>query len=462
MERADLLDNRFRKALLETIPCAVFLLDASQRITYANPFSRDLTGYSPEEIVGKTCQGLSLMFSAAQDPDVLRTMCPFGRAGDIWDEQLEIRRKDGKHLPVVRKAQPVLDDNGNTVGAIQILVDVSVIAEARTEILSLEHEIAQLGRYGQIIGGGEQMRKLFEAMELVSSTDASVIVQGETGTGKELVARTLHSHSSRKEKIFLPVNCGALPEGLIEAELFGHAKGAFTGAIQDKPGRFEQAQGGTLFLDEVAELPQPAQVKLLRVLQQRQVTRVGEALPRDVDVRILAATHRDLHKRIQAGAFREDLYYRLNVVTLHVPPLRDRREDIPHLVEHFCKQFNRRYHREVSGPDAQAMDLLMACPWPGNVRQLENALEHAFALTPAGQKVLSASALPAEIRRIQVTPPENSENSAGQSTRDPDSQARDLRDALAAAEGNKTRAAEILGITRAGLYKKLKRLGIDL
>lgn len=459
MERPDPLDARFRKVLLETIPCAVFLLDASQRVTYANPFSQDLTGYAPEEIVGKTCQGLSLMFSVQQDPDVLRTMCPFGRARGIWDEQLEIRRKDGKHLPVVRKAQPVLDEQGNTVGAIQILVDVSVITEARSEILWLEHEVAQLGRYGQIIGSGEQMRKLFEAMELVSSTDASVILQGETGTGKELVARTLHAHSPRKEKVFLPVNCGALPEGLIEAELFGHAKGAFTGAIQDKPGRFEQADGGTLFLDEVAELPLPAQVKLLRVLQQRQVTRVGEALPRDVDVRILAATHRDLHKQIQAGAFREDLYYRLNVVTLHIPPLRDRREDIPHLVEHFCTQFNRRYQRDVTGPDSQAMELLMACPWPGNVRQLENAIEHAFALTPAGRKVLPASALPAEIRRIQSTSPGPAGARTGQS---PDSEAQTLRDALAAAEGNKTRAAEILGITRAGLYKKLKRLGIDV
>jgi PAS domain S-box-containing protein len=459
MELPEHLDAHFRKALLETIPCAVFLLDQAQRVIYANPFSQDLTGYTPEEIIGKTCQGLSLMFSTEQDPEVLRTMCPFGRNDAIWNEQLEIRRKDGRHLPVVRKAQPVLGDDGRTIGAIQILVDVSVIKQARSEIRTLEHQVAHLGRYGEIVGSGEQMRKLFEAMELVAPTDAAVIIQGETGTGKELVARTLHTRSPRKEQVFLPVNCGALPEGLIEAELFGHAKGAFTGAVADRAGRFEQADGGTLFLDEVAELPLSAQVKLLRVIQQQEVTRVGEGSPRPVDVRILAATHRDLQERIRTGAFREDLYYRLNVVTLHVPPLRDRREDIPQLIRHFCSQLNRKYDRDVSGCDAQAMDLLLGHPWPGNVRQLENALEHAFALTPAQDRSLQASALPAEIR--QMAPAGAKAQPAAKRRQEAVSEDHQIRDALAAAEGNKTRAAEILGLSRAGLYKKLKRLGID-
>ena len=449
------LGPRFREALLETIPCAIFLLDDRQRVLYANPMAQQITGYEADEIIGKTCESLSMMFRVEGDPEVLKTMCPFGRS--VWDEQCEIRRKDGRVLPVVRKAQPVQDSGGKVIGAIQILVDVSVLNQARSEIASLRQQIAATGRYGDLIGSSPQMRALYEAIDLVAGTDASVVIQGETGTGKELIARTIHARSRRSEAIFLAVNCGALPENLIEAELFGHVRGAFTGAAADRAGRFEEADGGTLLLDEIGELPPAAQVKLLRVLQEGEVTRVGESRPRKVDVRILAATHRDLAAEAGAGRFRMDLYYRLNVVLLKAPALRQRREDIPDLVRHFTGEMNAKYARAVRGFDAAAMQLLLAHPWPGNIRQLQHAIEHAFVLSDPKRTTLGLEALPAEMRQ-QAAPAEGAPSAA---TAEPADEAARVRAALEAAEGNKTRAAAMLGITRAGLYKKLRRLGID-
>jgi len=447
------LDDRFRTALMETIPCAVFIADGGGRIIYWNRSAEELTGYAAAEMIGRTCEPLGISESDEPDGEVIAAVCRHSGA-DKSTTECRIRHKDGHVVPVVRRATAVRDEAGEHLGAIVALVDVSAIKQARNEIRGLRDELARTRSFGEMVGGSPEMRKLYEAIELVAATDASVVIEGETGTGKELVARTLHARSRRGQNVFLAVNCGALAETLLDAELFGHVKGAFTGAVADRAGRFEEASGGTLLLDEVAELSPASQVKLLRVLQEGQITRVGESRPRDVDVRIIAATNRDLAAAAKAGTFRSDLYYRLRVVALHVPPLRSRREDIPELVGHFVERFNVRYGRRVEGFSAGAMDVLTRLAWPGNVRQLEHAVEHAFVVTPRDATELPAGALPDDLGRPahRAAP---AELPPGLDER------QQVLAALDRAEGNKSAAARILGITRAGLYKKLRRLGLQ-
>ncbi len=321
--------------------------------------------------------------------------------------------------------------------------------------------------FHNLVGRSARMREAFALLERAAGLDITVLLLGETGTGKELAARAVHYHSARRERRFVPVNCGALPGELVESELFGHARGAFTGATGAKPGLFEEAEGGTLFLDEVGELPLPAQVKLLRVLQEGEIRPVGESRAEKVDVRVIAATLRDLGKLVERGEFREDLYYRLNVVNLRMPPLRERREDIPLLARAFIHRFNRQLNREppVEGLNPEAEALMAAYAWPGNVRELENAMERAVLL--ADEALLLPSNLP---ERLWAAPPQPVAGSS--SVQQPSSDLslkramRELeetyiRAALRRTRGNRTRAAEVLDISHRALLYKIKEYGID-
>jgi two-component system, NtrC family, response regulator HydG len=456
MSQSRELDEPFRRALLETIPCAILMGDAEGRIIFWNSAAEELTGYQADEMIGSTCEVLQVRLSARPKPRDLKTLCPFAGGSDGWDEECELRRKDGGVVSVVRKIRAVKDEQGERIGGIQAMVNITAIKEAHTEIRALRRQISRSQRFGRIVGSSPQMRRLYEAVEMIAQTDASVVVEGETGTGKEVVARTIHERGPRAKELFLAVNCGALPELLLEAELFGHIRGAFTGASADRPGRFEEANGGTLFLDEVTEMPASAQVKLLRAVQEGEITRVGESLPRKVDVRIIAASNRDLEAEVQAGHFRQDLFYRLRVLALRVPPLRERRDDIPELVAHFVERFNARYKRQVEGCTREAMALLEVADWPGNVRQLEHAVEHAFVVTPAGDRWIAPESLPPDIARSKPHPQAPVRTSRAEGV---DEKAL-VSEALAQANGNKSAAARALGITRAGLYMKLRRLGL--
>jgi two-component system response regulator HydG len=453
------LDDRFRRALMDTVPCAVFVADAQGQITFWNRSAEELTGYAASEMLGGTCERLRIRESGETDNELVASVCRHAGEDESASE-CEIRCRDGRIVPVVRRARAVRDEAGETLGVIVALVDVSILKRARRQIEALRREIGRAGRVGDLVGRSEPMRKLYEAVELVADTDASVVIEGETGTGKELVARTLHARSGRREGVFLAVNCGALTETLLDAELFGHVKGAFTGAVADRTGRFEEASGGTLFLDEVAELSPASQVKLLRVLQEGEITRVGESRPRPIDVRVIAATNRDLAALARAGSFREDLFYRLRVVALKVPALRDRREDIPDLVVHFIGRLNDKYGRQVRRCSPEAMELLTAFDWPGNVRQLEHALEHAFVVTAEQEAVLPAASLPPEVAAELRPAASTAAEDALAPARAPVDERTATLEALAAAGGNKAKAARLLGLTRAGLYKRLKRLGI--
>jgi len=455
MKKLEKINQHFREALLETVPCAVFMVDQNHQVIYWNRSAEEITGYNESEIVGATCDKLRLNICANQDPEIRKTFCPLLSGGNSGEVECEMRRKDGSIVPVMRKSRPVFDHQNHIIGAIEALIDVSLIKQARTEIRLLKHEIARRGKYGELVGRSEKMQKLYELIQVISKNDANIIIEGETGTGKELVARTIHSESNRSEKIFLGVNCGALPESLLEAELFGHKKGAFTGAVEDREGCFETASGGTLFLDEIGEMPLSSQVKLLRVLQEKEVTRVGDSLPRSVNVRIIAASNKRLMDLVRTGKFREDLYYRLHVVGLTVPLLEERKEDIPDLVAHFIAQFNNEYKKSIEGCSPKVMDFLLSYNWPGNVRELEHVIEHAFAVTTNTQKVITLDSLPSEITH-QIKSGLSRKSVATETV---DEKAL-VATALAEAKGNKAYAARILGITRAGLYKKMRRLNM--
>ncbi len=314
--------------------------------------------------------------------------------------------------------------------------------------------------YTGIIGESAAMRAVFQAIERVRDTRVPVLIQGETGTGKELVARALHYTSHRKDKLFVPQNCSALPENLLESELFGHVRGAFTGADRDKKGLFELADGGSLLLDEIGEMPLLLQAKLLRVLQEGMIWPVGASQPKRVDVRILSATHRDLEVMLKEGSFREDLYYRLYVYPIRLPPLRERREDIALLAKHLCRQYARDFGRSITGFSPEALELLMSYSWPGNVRELQNELQRVLIQRSEGDLILAEDLSERILGHTGVI-------------NDPQVPRGTLKTMMAAVErillsralreqeGNKTRTAKALGITREGLHKKLSRLGMN-
>ncbi|MFW6050374.1 MAG: sigma-54-dependent transcriptional regulator [Myxococcota bacterium] len=353
----------------------------------------------------------------------------------------------------------------------------------RTRELSYKHvgPPAERGRY-RIIGQAPPMQEVYRIIERVADTPSTVLVTGESGTGKELVARALHENGGRADKPFIKVNCAAIPPDLIESELFGYERGAFTGAVTSKPGRFELADGGTLFLDEIGEIPASMQVKLLRALQEQEFERVGGIKTIGVDVRLVAATNRDLKDEIAAGRFREDLFYRLNVVQVHLPALRERRDDIPLLLEHFVERFNKRLGREVQSFADEARRALLAYPWPGNVRELENVVERCMLFSDG--PVVGADLLPPELREA-ADHPAGAEGRAAVSTGDlspvPSAAAvlepgaglkQTVREATAKLErdliaralgetgGNVTRAARLLKISRKSLQTKMKELGL--
>ncbi|MBI5068088.1 MAG: sigma-54-dependent Fis family transcriptional regulator [Deltaproteobacteria bacterium] len=328
---------------------------------------------------------------------------------------------------------------------------------------SLRRELEGVYSFHNIIGKSPRMREVFALLEQAAKLDITVLLGGETGTGKELAARAVHYHSARKERRFVPVNCGALPPDLVESELFGHVRGSFTGAAGDKAGLFAEADGGTLFLDEIGELPLPVQVKLNRALQEREIRRVGDNRAAKIDVRVIAATHRDLKEEARAGRFREDLFYRLHVFPIRLPPLRERREDIPLLAAHFLEKHARAFRRQVEAFEPDALRALTGYPWPGNVRELENAVERAVAVAHGGR--VGVKDLPDDVRGQQ----EGSlpaEELAKMPFRDAVELARDRisRDYLVALlrelEGNVTQAAVRAGVKRESLHRLLKQYGI--
>jgi DNA-binding NtrC family response regulator len=330
------------------------------------------------------------------------------------------------------------------------------VRHLRWEVAQLKRELRTFSRFGDIIGESPRMQEIYRIVDAVSQNKSNVLISGENGTGKELVARTIHNRGPLAAHPFLAINCGALSETLLESQLFGHRKGSFTGAIEDHEGLFQAADRGTLFLDEIAEIPLPLQVKFLRAIQEKEVTPLGSTRPVRVDVRIIAATNRNLEDAVRDGHFRTDLFYRLNVVPIHLPPLRERREDIPLLVDHFIGDFSRIYCVEPKRVTAEAMQRIVDYAWPGNIRELQNAIERAFALS--AQPEIAPRDLPPAVLRM-ADPAVATRETAEPLPLD-EVEKRNIIAALHRSGGNKNEAARILGIDRQRLYRKIEKYGL--
>ena len=347
----------------------------------------------------------------------------------------------------------------------ELLVVVDRVLELRrlrSEVDQLRNKLAGFDRFGEITGNSEAMMEIYRVINAVSQNKSNVLISGENGTGKELIARTIHRRSPMKDAPFVAINCGALSETLLESQLFGHRKGAFTGAIDDHNGVFVAADGGTLFLDEVVEIPLPLQVKFLRAIQEKEVTPVGSTEPIQVDLRIVAATNRDLEEVVASGAFRSDLFYRLNVVPIHLPPLRERPEDIPLLIERFTEELSRAYSVQPKRLEEDVIECLLTYAWPGNIRELQNAIERTFALSSKPE--ISVDDLPAGIRQPQQETAPKLEGYDEEVVSLPQPldlvEKLNIESALQSASGNKNKAAELLGIARQRLYRKLEKYGL--
>ena len=368
--------------------------------------------------------------------------------GEVLQTKKEVRavRKECLHAGrkrqmVVLTSSPLKDQADNFTGAVLVIRDV-------TRESDLERELKERRQFQNIIGKSGKMQQVYELLEDLAPSNTTVLVTGESGTGKELVANALHYSGNRAKNPLVKVNCSALSDSILESELFGHVKGAFTGAVQNKTGRFEMADGGSILLDDVGEISSAIQLKLLRVIQEKEFERVGESKPIKIDIRIIATTNRNLKERVRQNHFREDLYYRLKVVEIPLPPLRDRIGDIPLLVDYFCKHFNRGFNKRIEGVSDDAHRILAAYPWPGNVRELEHAIEHAFVLCHS--RFIAVAHLPPEIRKA---PRDQKITLERESTVN----LKAIRQALEKTAGNKAKAARLLGISRRTIYRKLSQ-----
>ncbi len=421
--------------ILDNLKEGIIAHDLRRRIFFFNAEAERITGYSRDEVLGRDCHDVF-------DAPFCGQRCSFCDGGPIVRDHatypLNITNKRGEPRRLEFRATMMRGDDEQFVGVLAAFTDV-------TELLERQQHSDKTNRFANIIGGDSKMRAVYQQIVDVSQYDFPVHLYGETGTGKELVANAVHNESRRGGAPFVPINCGALPEGLIESELFGHVKGAFSGAIREKKGRFELADGGTVFLDEVADLPKPLQVKLLRFLQEGTFEKVGGERTISVNVRVISATNKDLKQEVQRGAFREDLFYRLNVIPIHIPPLRERKTDIPLLAGHFLQQVAERNHQTVPEIAEEALAVMMDYAWPGNVRELQNAVQ--FAIVKCNNKIITLNDLPLELRQTTCLP--------NRIVRARKLDVLSVREALVKTGGNKANAARKLGVGRATLYRFL-------
>jgi PAS domain S-box-containing protein len=427
-------------AIFDSVHDGILLADQHQNILQANQSLISLFGL-PDHVVGMTLAQLPENIRATFVEIAGKTLMT---NEPLASQRLEIIDPLQKQRILDVSSAPCLGDSGNPLGVVLTVRD-------ETRLETLEKSMKKRQKFEHIVGRSEPVQAMFSLIENLAEVDTTVLIAGESGTGKELVAEALHYRSDRRENALVKVNCAALPENLLESELFGHIKGSFTGALRDKLGRFEKAHGGTIFLDEIGDITPALQVRLLRVLQNKEIEKVGGSETIKVDVRIVAATNQDLLKKVHKGEFREDLYYRLRVVQIPMPPLRDRREDIPLLIEHFVSLYNQRFKRQIQGVDEAASRKLASYDWPGNIRELQHAVEHAFVLCRE------------EIIGIQHLPPELQEDGASE-TAGPgvwEDDAAKISAALEKSGGNKSRAARLLGISRRTIYRKMEELGIE-
>jgi PAS domain S-box-containing protein len=436
-----LMEHRSRlEAIFGSVKDAIITVDPVLNVIDANKSTESICEMAVKEIAGKPFAACSMKCSQACR-EVLRQTLERKKA--VREHRIECDHQVRPQQVVSVSSSPLIDPRGNFMGAVMVIRDVTLLRD-------VERELRERHQFQNLIGRNKTMQNIYSLLEDLANLDTTVLVTGESGTGKELVARALHYSGNRAFKPFTTVNCSALAESLLESELCGHVKGAFTGAVKDKQGRFAAADGGTILLDEIGDISPLIQVKLLRVLQEKEFERVGESTPRKVDVRVIACTNKDLKEKVRKGEFRQDLYYRLKVVEVALPPLRDRLEDVPLLVDHFCRVFNGRFGKEIEGISSEVLGRFMNYGWPGNVRELEHVLEHAFVLCRGG--VITLEHLPAELRHLD--PADGAGRRRVKAGRSP-SEREEIRNALIKTGWNKAKAARLLGIGRRTIYRKI-------
>ena len=437
----DLPGTGLSQAILDSLSEGVFTVDTDWRITSFNRSAEEITGVPRNEALGQLC-------SDVLHSTLCERHCPIRQAladnKPIIDRRCHVVDIDGERIPLSVSAAVLTGENGEVLGGVETFRDLSEVEALRTALQR---------KYTRLTSNNPAMQQVLDLVPVLADSPTSVLIAGETGTGKEVIARALHDHGPRIKRPFVAINCGALPETLLESELFGYRKGAFTGAERDKPGRLALARDGTLFLDEIGEISPAMQVRLLRVLQEREFEPLGGTQPEPLRARIIAASHRDLLALVREGRFREDLYYRLVVMRLDIPPLRERREDIPTLANDLLARINLRMERAIAGFTPEAMDVLQRQPWPGNIRQLENAIERAAVLCRS--ELIDLSHLPAEYSEWQrPSGTDASQPLAAQARQQ--AEARTILEVLRRNGFSRHKTAAELGMHPSTLYRKLK------
>ncbi len=442
LEQENLKARKNMEAIFRSLKDGIITVDKDLRVIEANQAIGDICGWNVKDIIGKRLEKNRTRCNGACINALKETL----KTGTSIEEvQIECRHTDVAKQVVHLTCTPLKSEEISFFGAVLVIRNI-------TKLVTLEKELKERYQFHRIIGKSRKMQEIYTLLENLSDTDTTVLITGETGTGKELIASAIHHNSLRRQKPFIKINCSALSENLLESELFGHVKGAFTGAIKDKKGRFEVADKGTLFLDELGDMSPLVQLKLLRVLQEKEFERVGDSETIKIDVRVIAATNCNLLEKVRLGEFREDLYYRIKVVDIFLPSLKERRDDIPLLASHFLGIFNNRFKKQLSGFSNEVIHAFMTYPWPGNIRELEHAIEHGFVLCQSD--IMLFEHLPMEIRQsLNALQPLRSQ---------PDATVKeDILHALEKTDWNKSKAARLLGMGRRTIYRKIEEFNLQ-
>jgi two-component system, NtrC family, response regulator HydG len=447
--------NHYWKTVVDTIKEGIIIIDREGRIVSINKAVAPLFGYQEGELIGKPCSVLGCNLCNIVRDQSGHHWCKLFQSGEIKMRRCTMKKKNGRPLHLLKNASLLHDETGQVIGAVESLTDITEILEKDNQIEEFRRELRSKDGFHGLLGVSSSMTRVFDLMVNAAKSDAPVIIFGESGTGKELAAEAIHKSGPRKDKPCIKVNCAALSETLLESELFGHVKGAYTGAYRSREGRFEAAQGGDIFLDEIGDLPISTQVKLLRVLEDKVVERVGDQRPIPVDVRIISATNKDLKALVAKGRFREDLFFRINVIPIQLPPLRERKDDIPLLADSFFRRIKLKSNRPIKGISQGAMEVLTGYDWPGNVRELRSAFEYAFVTCQ--EALIQPYHLPVNVaqgvekRSLPQSP----------SVHPRDRKRQELLTALDRSRGNQSEAARILGISRVTVWNRMKEFGLE-
>jgi len=433
--------------ILDSIADGVFTVDRNWNITSFNRAAEEILGVSRENAIGKKCCDI---FRADVCKDSCKLKLSIERGINVINHRVNVVNKDGKTVPISISTAVLKDDKGNIIGGVETFRDLSTVE-------LLRKEIASSYTFEDIIGKSHKIRKIFSILPDIASSDCTVLIEGPSGTGKELFARAIHNLSDRRNKPYIVVNCSALPDTLLESELFGYVKGAFTDAKKDKPGRFARAEGGTVFLDEIGTVSNMVQVKLLRVLQEKEYEPLGSTQTLKADVRIIAASNKNLHDLVVEDKFRSDFYYRLNVFKIDLPSLKERRSDIPLLIEHFIRKFKAKTGKTIEGVSNETLEVLMNYDFPGNVRELENLIEHAFVLCHGN--FIDLEHLPRE--HIETAHKYYEDKTPVLDRPIEKAEADAITEVLKKYNGNKQKAAEALGLHKTTLWRKMKKYNIS-